>query len=170
MKIKQKQLLLFLITTTLIILTTISTYPTIEANKVIIDETEYLATRNTTIKIRLEYRHSVELTNITEEYEITNCEIKLAEFVWPGYGAGLPSKPNDTLSHETYENKNYVVRNITLNTTVLRVSMIHRISPKLTINDEEVVSSREVVVITCTRISLIELLTSRKLRQSSNNA
>ncbi len=166
MKPKNKKRILFLVTA-LTILTTISTHPAIEANKVIIDETEYLATRNTTIKIRLEYRHSVELTNITEEYHITNCEIRLAKFVWPGYGAGLPSKTNDTSSHEIDENKNYVVRNITLNTTVLRISMKHRINPKLTINGEEVVSSGEVVVITCTRISLIELLTSRELRQLS---
>lgn len=163
----KKQLILFLITT----LTTaaiIATQPTIEATKIIIDETKYITTPNTKINIKLEYKHSVELTKITEEYEVTNCKIKIVKFTWPGYGAGLPSKPDETPS-ETDENRNYVTRNITLNTTTLKISMKHRIDPKLTINGEEVTTKEEVAVIACTRISLIELMTSQKLKQPTNN-
>lgn len=167
---KNKKIFLFLLTTaTLITLITISTHPTTQANKITVDGTEYLTTPNTKINIKLEYQHSVELTKITEEYEVAGCEIKLVKFTWPGHGAGLPSKTDETPSQETDENMNYVARNIKLNTTLLKISMKHRINPKLTINGEEVESREEVVIETCTRASLIELITSKKLKQPNSN-
>ncbi len=167
MKTRNKKYFFFPLIT-LITLTIILTYPTTETNKVIIDGKEYL-TPNTEISIKLEYEHSVELTKITEEYEIKNCEITLTTFTWPGYGAGLPSRPEDTPSQTKDESGNYVARNITLNTTTLKISMKHRVNPKLTINNKEVESKEEVVVITCVRTPLIEILTSRKLPQANNN-
>lgn len=162
---------LFLLTIIALLATTIAitTYPATQANKVVIDGTEYVASPDTKISIVLEYEHSAELTRITEEYEVRDCEIRLVKFVWAGYGAGLPSTPNDTPSQATRESGNYVAGNITLNTTTLKISMKHRVNPKLTINGKEVENAEEVTVMTCSKTTLIELLTSLKLPQLNNN-
>ena len=167
----KKQYLLFLLTTIAIlaITTAITTYPVTQASKVIVDETEYLASPDTEISVRLEYEHSAELTKITEEYEVRDCEIRLVRFVWAGYGAGLPSTPNDTPSQTTDESGNYMTGNITLSTTTLKISMKHRVNPKLTINGKEVKSTEEVIVMACSKTTLIELLTSLKLPQPNKN-
>ncbi len=158
MKAKRK---CFFFLITLITLTTILTCPTTETNKIIIDGREYLIP-NTEINIKLEYIHSVELTKIVEEYEIKNCKVTLTTFTWPGYGAGLPSRPEDMPSQTKDGSGNYVARNITLNTTILKICMKHRVNPKLTINGREVESTEGVVVMICVRTSLIELLTNKQ--------
>lgn len=165
---KNKKLLFLITTVTLITLVAISTHPAIQANKIIVDGTEYLTSTNTKATIKLEYQHSVELTKITEEYEVVGCEIRLVRFTWSGHGAGLPSRPDEMLSQELDENMNYVARDIKLNTTLLKISMKHRISPQLTINDVKVESREEVVIMTCVEIPLIELVTSQKIKQLNN--
>ena len=166
MKIKiRKRYLLFLLATAVLlaIITAITTYPATLTNKVVIDGTEYVVNPDTKISIRLEYEHSVELTKITEEYEARGCEIKLVRFVWAGYGAGLSSTPNDTLSQTIDGSGNYVTGNITLSTTTLKISMKHRVNPKLMVNGEEAKSAEEVIIMVCSKTTLIELLIAPKL-------
>ncbi len=142
----------------------ILTHPIIEACRIVIDGTEYVVSPHTRLSIRLEYEHSVELSEITEEYEIANCKIKLVEFVWAGYGAGLPSRPCDAPNQLVSVGGRYVARNITLNTTILKISMRHRINPRVTINGEEVRSKEEIVIEACTKISVMGWVFAQKLR------
>jgi len=160
--VKKKYFFPLIITTVALII--LLTYPVIEACKVVIDGTVYVTSPNTRVSIRLEYEHSVELSEITEVYEVTNCEIRLAEFVWAGYGAGLPSRPGDAPNQSVSVGGKYVARNMILNITTLKISMRYRVNPEITINGEEVVSKEEILVEACTKISVVEWVFSQKLR------
>lgn len=161
MSLTKKYFFLIIITT---MISVILTYPTLETCKIVIDRTVYVVSPHTRLNVRLEYEHSVELSKITEEYEITNCEVKLMEFVWVGYGAGLPSRPCDAPNQLVGVDGGYIIRNITLNVTTLKISMRYRVNPRITINEKEVESKEEVVIEACSKISVVELVFAQKLR------
>jgi hypothetical protein len=137
-------------------------YPAYVVNKIVVDNREYLFDTNTKVNIHLEYRHSVELTEIIEEYELRGCSIVLEKFTWPGYGAGLPSRYNDTRI-QVYTSEGFTVTNMTLGVSVLQVELRYMVQPKLLINGLEVMGDR-LIIETCTRISIMELLRYRLWR------
>ncbi|MEM4485335.1 MAG: DUF1850 domain-containing protein [Sulfolobales archaeon] len=141
-----------------IIIIFILLYPMIEVARITIDGAEYLATPNTRVVITLEYKHSVELARIVEEYEVIDCRIKLEKFIWPGYGAGLSSKPDEIPDHAVERSGSFMIEDIMLNVTMLKISMKYRIDSKLLVNGVEIESREEVMIIACTRISLLEFL------------
>jgi hypothetical protein len=145
-----------------IILVITLSYPAYVVNKIVIDNREYLFDTNTKVNIHLEYKHSVELTKVIEEYELRGCSIVLEKFTWPGYGAGLPSRYNDT-SIQVYTSEGFTVTNRTLGVSVLQVELRYMVQPKLLINGLEVMGDR-LIIEACTRISILELLQYRLWR------
>ena len=138
--------------------------PLVEVSAVVVDGVRYLVRPDTRVEVRLEYKHSVELVDIVEEYELLGCRIRLVKFMWPGYGAGLPSRVDELTSWSSGDAGGLVLRDVTLNTSVLQLDMRFRVSPRLTVNGEAIRAGRDVSLVACSRVPLIEILFGKWLR------
>jgi hypothetical protein len=155
---------IFLLFTLFLLLPPTLLTPLIEVNKISIDnETAiYLLTKE--IIVTLKYIHSVELTEIIEEYRIHDCSIELKRFEWPGYGAGLPSRINDITNYRRM-NTTFIIEGEKLNVKYLYIDLKYRVKPELYINGYEVKGDK-VLIATCVKISLIEFLLSNVIQQT----
>ncbi len=148
--------------------------PLVQVTEVVVDGVEYLFPKDGEVFITLEYLHSVELFRVVETYLIAGCEIRLVEFRWSGYGAGLPSTPEDIFSQISQSGGEFIARNISvISGNVLRLDMKHRVGATVSVNGEIVSSNVGVEVRVCVRVSLAKilhhLLTPTKLPISSGN-
>jgi hypothetical protein len=146
--------------------------PLVQVNEVSVDGVEYLFPEGGEIVVELKYLHSVELAKIVETYVVTGCEVRLAEFRWPGYGAGLASTPEDALGQIVWSDGGFAARNISITPgNALRLDMKHRVNATLTVNGVVVSSKIGVEIRPCVRVPIAKilrhLLTHKSLSSSS---
>lgn len=129
---------LFLLLAASALAITLLTMPVVQVAEIEVDGRLFVARPDTKITVSLEYLHSVELGRVVETYEVLGCEIKLTKLVWPGYGAGLPSRPDDLAGSPTTDSEGYMVKSTSLRLgRVLTLSVKYRVAPRLTINGGE---------------------------------
>lgn len=146
-----------------ILTTLVFVVPLVEVSIVIVDGVKYLAYPGMRIEVRLEYKHSVELEDIVEEYEIYECRIQLVRFVWSGYGAGLPSSLDELGRLRSSNASRLVLEEIPISSNTLRLEIKFMVNPKITINGKIVEASDEVVLVACSKVPLVDVIISRRL-------
>jgi len=114
------------------------------------------------VNITLSYKHSVELVEVVEVYEIRDGKICVKELKWPPYGAGAPSSIKDleVLGRQVeIVNGALIVKDLKLCLgRELRIGMSQMIEPRLLINNVEVAGRFKEVVIKLSQENVLSTL------------
>ncbi len=151
----KKHLFLSIITLALtIVITAVALYITSTTTDVLIvsfDGKDVVIKDLRNVSITLSFKHSVELVEVIEVYEIQNGSICVKELRWPPYGAGVPSSLKDLeflKGQVEFTEEALVIKNLKLCLgRELRISMSHMLEPHFLINNVEVKEKAKEIII-----------------------